>query len=790
MPRRYLLGLALVFGLLALIYSWATPLFEAPDEPWHYAYLRWLAEGHGLPRLDGDSSGANQEVAQPPLYYSIAALASGLSADDDLQKLFWHNPQFGFQAGGTVNDNKNMLIHTDREHFPWDNAVRSVRLARLVSLIFGLVTIGATYGLAREAFPEQAFMAVATAGAVALTPQFLFISGVVSNDSAAAATGTLALWALARIIRLGPTPLRAVGAGLTLGLALLSKTSTLLLLPIAFLALALGWWRKLSPAESQSGDGVSRRLPRLEAVLMLGLAVLIGGWWYLRNWLLFDDPAGLRVHVNTPWGRPEPVGLIDLVPELPQVFRSFWGAFGWGHVELPGSVYVALALLVGLAVLGWFRLLLRAKTWVWNSPHSTEGPGAARRGHRRLSAIAGISLISGLWLFAVCAALMNWMQQVEAPHGRLLFPALGAWGLLLVAGWLGLFVGPVGLAAQSEDGQELAKHAARYLVFLPLIGLGLLSAATPFAVIRPAFAQPDLMTPQQASTQVDPRVLEFDGQIRLLGYHVEPQSVETGERVKVTLCWEALRRIDRDYMLFIHLLGRDNLRVGERTSYPGQGRFPTSLWPTGRAFCDAYWVPVADWAPAPELYALEVGFYEAETGWRLPAQDRAGQAVELPVLGTVRVTPAASPEVPEHLLSYDLGGQIALRGYDSSLDVSEDLGLTSVGAGETVTLTLYWQALQVPEDDFRVFVHLVDETGALVAQDDVSPRKGGYPTWAWHSGDLVADPHQVELPDELPGGRYTWLVGMYQPDTLERLPVVGPEGPVPDDAIPLGLEPE
>ena len=70
MPRRYLLGLVFAFGLLALVYSWTTPLFEAPDEPWHYAYLRWMAEGHGLPRLDDDASGANQEVAQPPLYYS------------------------------------------------------------------------------------------------------------------------------------------------------------------------------------------------------------------------------------------------------------------------------------------------------------------------------------------------------------------------------------------------------------------------------------------------------------------------------------------------------------------------------------------------------------------------------------------------------------------------------------------------------------------------------------------------------------------------------------------------
>ena len=662
-----------------------------------------------------------------------------------------------------------------------------MRLARLVSLIFGLVAVGATYGLAREAFPRQTSMALAAAGVVALIPQFLFISGVVSNDSAAAATGALALWALARMIRLGPTPCRAVVAGLALGFALLSKTSTLAMVPIALLALALGWWRTAPARDERRGDYGSRRLPWLEAILMLGLAVLVGGWWYLRNWLLFDDPAGLGVHVNTPWGRSESVGLLDLLPELPQVFRSFWGAFGWGHVELPGFVYVVLAVLVGLALFGWLRLLVRAKTWVWVSPQLTEAANLAQSKRRNLSAIAGITLISALWCLVVLAALLSWMQQVEAPHGRLLFPALGAWGLLLVTGWLGLFVGPDGLAVEAETGQKVGEHAARHLVFLPLAGLFFLSAVVPFAIIRPAFTQPKLMGPEQASLRVEPYYLDFDAQIRLLGYLVEPQSVETGKQVKVILCWEALRSIDRDYMLFIHLLGRDNSRVGERTTYPGQGRFPTNLWPVGQAFCDAYWVPVADWAPAPELYALEVGFYEAETGWRLPALDAAGQPVEPPVLGTVRVVPVDSPEVPEHLLSYKLGEQIALRGYDSTLDVTEDPGLTSIGADKAITLTLYWQVLEVPELDYRVFVHLVDEKGALVAQDDGSPRGGGYPTWAWHLGDLVADPHRVELPDELPPGPYIWLVGMYHPDTLDRLVVLGPEGSVPDDAIPLGV---
>jgi hypothetical protein len=759
MPRRDLLSLLLVFGLLATVYSLSTPLFEAPDEPWHYAYVRWLAEGHGLPRLDDDASGAGQEVAQPPLYYAVAALVNGLVGDDDLAELFWHNPQFGYQAGGTVNDNKNMLVHTDRERWPWRGAVLAVRLARLVSLAFGLLTVGATYGLAREVLlkrparsticpSERGWPTLATvaAGAVAFTPQFLFISGVVSNDSAAAATCTCALWALARIIRRGPTHRRAAVAGLALGLALLSKTSTLLLLPMALLALGLGRRRETA---------------LIQATLMLGLAGAVGGWWYLRNWLLFDDPLGLSVHVNTLWGRPAPLSLTALLPEMPQVFRSFWGAFGWGHVELPGPLYLALGGSVGLALAGWARrlaLLRRARPL---------------QGFR---AIAGIYLLAVVWFLAVLAALLRWVQQVQAPHGRLLFPALGAWGLLLAAGWAGL---------PAKPGRQPSR-ISRYLVLVPVIGLLFLSLLVPFAVIRPAFARPRLLSPQQASQGIRSQKLVYDGRARLLGYRVEPESVAVGERVELTLCWEALRPMDRDYTLFIHLLGRDNARVAERTTYSGQGRFPTSLWPAGRAFCESYRMQVASWAEAPELYALEVGLYDAETGWRLPARNVSGQAIEPPTVGLVRVTPAAPLPLPAQPLSYDLGGQIALVGYNASTPLSTGAS-TTLASGDMLTLTLYWQALQVPQGDYKVFVHLLDEEGELVTQDDASPRDGRYPTWAWQAGDLVPDPHQLRLPDERPPGPYHLAVGMYYPESGDRLPVSGPQGPLPDRAILLGV---
>ena len=61
--------LALFLGLGGA-YSVVNPLFESPDEVWHYEYVRWLVEGHGLPRPEQVGTAAwHQEGSQPPLYY-------------------------------------------------------------------------------------------------------------------------------------------------------------------------------------------------------------------------------------------------------------------------------------------------------------------------------------------------------------------------------------------------------------------------------------------------------------------------------------------------------------------------------------------------------------------------------------------------------------------------------------------------------------------------------------------------------------------------------------------------
>jgi len=724
--RLALFVLLIFFGGLGLFYSLTTPLFEAPDEIWHYAYMRYLVRERRLPPLTDPNTGAFQEVGQPPLYYLAAALVSGWAPDADLQDLLWHNPGFGYQAGGTLNDNKNMLVHTGQETRSWRGAVLAVRLARLVSLAFGLLTVVAAWGLGRAAFSAQPAWGVAAT--VAFTPQFLFISSVASNDSAAAALATCALWAMARAWRQGLTARRSLGVGLWIGLAASAKTSNLLLALPALVVVGLGargTWRQ-----------------RAAALLTLGAgAALTGGAWYLRNALQYGDPLGVGAHHDTPWRHATPPALADLLGELPQVFKSFWGAFGWGHVEYPTAIYLALGALTAIGLLGWGMALAR----------------------RRLTGRRSVLVLAAAWCGLVLIALLSWMRQVGASHGRLLFPAIGAWAVLWVGGTAHVLL-PL-------------KSAGRWLLVLLLGGLATLSLLTPWTVIRPAFAPPRLLSPAAAATTVSPVNWTYGGAARLLGVALDRDSVAPGEQLAVRACWEAVAGMDQDYTVFVQLVGRADARVAERTTYPGLGRFPTSLWPVGRAFCDVYRLQVEDWAPVPELYDLLIGLYDAETGERLAARTADGADVAFTAPARVRVAPRQALAVaPQHPADYALGDAIALTGYALSRPVQ---------SGAPLTVTLYWQADAQPPNDYTVFVHLLDGAGQQVAQHDGPPRDGRYPTSAWQPGDRIPDTHVLNVP-ELPAGQRLRLVaGMYDPDTLDRLPVAGPLGRLPDGLIPL-----
>jgi hypothetical protein len=115
-----------------------------------------------------------------------------------------------------------------------------------------------------------------------------------------------------------------------------------------------------------------------------------------------------------------------------------------------------------------------------------------------------------------------------------------------------------------------------------------------------------------------------------------------------------------------------------------------------------------------------------------------------------------------------------------------DLDPPAPGPGSTLHLTLYWQAQAEMEQDYTVFVHLLDAEGLLVAQHDSQPGGGSLPTSSWLEGEVIADEHPLRLDPNLPPGSYRLEVGLYLWPTMERLPVLDGAGQVQGDKVVLG----
>jgi hypothetical protein len=85
------------------------------------------------------------------------------------------------------------------------------------------------------------------------------------------------------------------------------------------------------------------------------------------------------------------------------------------------------------------------------------------------------------------------------------------------------------------------------------------------------------------------------------------------------------------------------------------------------------------------------------------------------------------------------------------------------------SIPLLWRAEAETPTDYRVFVHLVDATGAIVAQSDAAPAGWARPTTGWLPSEYVLDTHTLTLPAALPDGPLTMRVGLYDPDSGARL---------------------
>ncbi len=750
MVRRHwpLVVILVAFVSLGTLYSLVTPIFEASDELWHYPFVKHLADGGGLPVQDpANPQPWRQEGSQPPLYYALGALATLWIDTDDLPQLLRYNPHADI---GVLrpDGNVNMVVHSEAEGFPYRGTALAVHVVRLLSVCMGAGTVFLTYLIALATFPDGEWLAAGAAAFNAFVPMFLFISGSVNNDNLVVLLCSWALLLTIRLLDASRSARHLAGAwhfsllGLVLGLAALSKVSALGLAPIIALALGLAAFRRRSAAFFLKG-----------VALVGGVAALVAGWWYFRNWRLYGDPLGLNVFVATVGPRHPPPTLLQLISEGEGFLMSFWGLFGGVNVPAEPNVYRALNVLAALGSVGLVIYLVRSARRLAGAWHLGDNLEEAK------------ILVLLAWPLIVFAALIRWTTITKASQGRLMFPAISAIAILLAVGW----------------SVWLRRRDAGFLLGPLAVALFLIALLVPFRSIAPAYARPPSLSEAEIESIPHRLDVNFGDKMTLLGYKVPGTSqvpgtseVRPGESLQVTVYWRSLARMERDWSVFVHLLGENDIMLAQRDTYPGLGNYPTSQWERGTAISDTYTLALPPTVYAPDKAQFEVGLYDFSTKERLPVRKVPGtSSARFHQVAVVRRTRG---EVP-NALYFNFEGRIALVGYD--------LDRRAALAGETIRLTLYWLALADGMEDYTVFAHVLGEDDTLWAQKDSQPQGGAAPTSTWRKGQIFADEYELVVKPNTPPDVYDVEVGLYSVRTGARLRVLDQWGRVQDDRLLL-----
>ena len=449
---RYFSVVLIIVAYLAtgILYAANTPPWQAPDEPAHYNYIKYLAENHRFPVLQmGDYphdyleeikarrfppemsiEPLRYEFHQPPLYYVLAAV---------VYKLF----------GG------------------------SLLPLRLFSVLLGCCLLWVAYHIAKEVFPGDEALALGTTAFVAFVPMHVAITAAVNNDTLAELILAVILWMLVRYVKLvgwsdgrmvawsketpdhstkdhlTTRPMggraegigRFVGLGLLMGLGLLTKITTLVVIPVALVAVVV----KEGRLEQR------RKSVFIRCFLLLAFCFLLVLPWFLRSASVYGglDILGMQKHDAIVEHQPRTVewlaqfGATGLAKEfILTTFRSFWAVFGWMGILVDQRIYLILALLCAVVGLGLVLFVIKSV--------------------RRRTLSSSQRTVLGLLALSAFFTLLSyiWYNLKFVQHqGRYLFPALI----------------PIGLAFALGLREILARDNAKAMAFLFLAGVLMLA---------------------------------------------------------------------------------------------------------------------------------------------------------------------------------------------------------------------------------------------------------------------------------------------------------------------------
>jgi hypothetical protein len=304
----------------------------------------------------------------------------------------------------------------------------------------------------------------------------------------------------------------------------------------------------------------------------------------------------------------------------------------------------------------------------------------------------------------------------------------------------------------------------------------------------------------------NPYRITFQDQIEFLGYDIDrvvyqkDEQIEWVERYltqyaellpqnrtifRVVNYWRKITDEPIDYTLRTQFDAHNGQLFRLEQEYGGlDDLYPTVYWPTNQIIREEFEIVVP--AEHPSLnYGMWVSV-ERDARWYLfPEASQVADATNRVRVGQVYVR-ATAAEVSPQSISYNVDYPVAVR-LDKGLSLI-GLGLSqdAVYPGDLLVVTLTWRARTEVGQDYKVFVHVMDPEGRLVAQHDGKPDHWRQPTPQWEPGMPIQDAHPMVIPPDVPPGTYHVRVGMYQEGTMERLSVLSASGASASDVVQVG----
>jgi hypothetical protein len=276
----------------------------------------------------------------------------------------------------------------------------------------------------------------------------------------------------------------------------------------------------------------------------------------------------------------------------------------------------------------------------------------------------------------------------------------------------------------------------------------------PLASVFTLQSDPNRPRPADRTLQVD-----FGDQIRLVGIDNLPQTIETktGDTAGLIaiLYWRALQEMETNYSVFLHL-DAPNSQTFATVDEDSPENIPTRNWPPGLYLRNPLQLKIPGDIP-PIRYDLNVGVYDRNSNERLPVSP--GETTFK--LGTIWVT----------------GPQPRLNGGEPPARFGPHITLlqANVPSAKNEPLTLYWQTGHPIDQNYSIFIHLLDGAGNLLGQLDGLPYNGLYPPANWQPGQIVTDARALPAIDNF-NQLDAFAIGIYDPTTGARLPAANARG--------------